>query len=265
MWYYCCLIPTDSHHKLIRWKIVTHGGIDGYSRLVVFLRCSTNNRSLTVYSLFLEGIQKYHLPSRVRTDQGRENILVARHMIEHRGAERKSIITGSSVHNQRIERLWRDLHQGVTLLYYRLFYYLEECGILDPINERQVYALHYIYVPRINRSIEEFRQSWNHHRIRTAQHKTPYQLFTAGCMILQQSQLTAFDFFSDVDASYGVDPEGPEPDDEDGTVIVPRLNFQLQPEDYQQLTIMINPLSHSANYGIDLYEQVIQFINTLSY
>ena len=199
------------------------------------------------------------------TDQGRENILVARHMIEHRGAERKSIITGSSVHNQMIERLWRDLHQGVTLLYYRLFYYLEECGILDPINERQVYALHYIYVPRINRSIEEFRQSWNHHRIRTAQHKTPYQLFTAGCMILQQSQLTAFDFFSDVDASYGVDPEGPEPDDEDGTVIVPRLNFQLQPEDYQQLTIMINPLSHSANYGIDLYEQVIQFINTLSY
>ncbi|KIO23856.1 hypothetical protein M407DRAFT_44189, partial [Tulasnella calospora MUT 4182] len=24
----------DGHHKLIRWKIVTHGGIDGKSRLV---------------------------------------------------------------------------------------------------------------------------------------------------------------------------------------------------------------------------------------
>ena len=64
---------------------------------------------------------------------------------------------------------------------------------------------------------------------------------------------------------YGVDPEGPEPDDEDGAIIVPRLNFQLRPEDYQQLTVTINPMTHSDNYGIDLYEQVIQFINSLSY
>ena len=26
----------DGHHKLIRWQFVTHGGIDGYSRTVVF-------------------------------------------------------------------------------------------------------------------------------------------------------------------------------------------------------------------------------------
>ena len=123
-------------------------------------------------------------------------------MIEHRGAERRSIITGFSVHNQQIERLWRDL-QSVRLLYYRLFYYLEECGILDPINEHQVFALHYVFVPRINRSIDEFGQSWNHHRMRTAHHKSPYQLFNAGCILLQQSQLTAFNFFNDVD-SYGV-------------------------------------------------------------
>ena len=99
--------------------------------------------------------------------------------------------------------------------------------------------------------------------VRTAHHKSPYQLFNAGCILLQQSQLTAFDFFNDVD-SYGVDPEGPEPDDEDGTVVVPPLNFNLQPEDYQQLTVTIDPLSHSVNYGIDLYEQVVQFITSLS-
>ena len=92
----------------MRWKFITHAGIDGYSRLIVYLKCSTNNRASTVYELFLRAIQQYHLPSRVRSDQGRENISVAQHMIEHRGAERHSIITGSSVHNQRIERLWRD-------------------------------------------------------------------------------------------------------------------------------------------------------------
>ena len=25
----------DGHHKLIRWRFVTHGGIDGYSRTIV--------------------------------------------------------------------------------------------------------------------------------------------------------------------------------------------------------------------------------------
>ena len=76
--------------------------------------------------------------------------------------------------------------------------------------------------------------------MRTAHHKSPYQLFNTGCLLLQQSQLTEFDFF-DADDSYGIDPEGPEPD-EDGTVVVPALNFNLQPEDYQ-LTVTIDPLS----------------------
>ncbi len=30
----------DGHHSLIRWRFVIHGGIDGYSRLVVFLTLS---------------------------------------------------------------------------------------------------------------------------------------------------------------------------------------------------------------------------------
>ena len=38
---------TDSHHKLIRWRIVTHDAIDGYSRLIVYLHASTN-RARTV-------------------------------------------------------------------------------------------------------------------------------------------------------------------------------------------------------------------------
>lgn len=254
---------SDGHHKLVRWKFVTHAGIDGYSRLIVYLKCSTNNRASTVYELFLEAVLQYHLPSRVRSDQGLENIRVAQHMIEHRGAERNSIITGSSVHNQRIERLWRDLHQSVTLLYYRMFYYLEQHDLLDPLCEKQLYALHYVFVPRINRSLTEFRHAWNHHRIRTAHHKSPHQLFTAGLLLLQHSQLTALDFFEEVDQSYGIDADGPETYDEEGTVAVPQLNFQLDPADYRRLCITVDPMSPSINYGIDLYEQAIQFIESL--
>ena len=33
----------DGHHKLVRWQFITHGGIDGFSRTVVFLRCTITN------------------------------------------------------------------------------------------------------------------------------------------------------------------------------------------------------------------------------
>ena len=35
----------DGHHKLIRWRIITHGGIDGFSRIPVYLHASGNNRT----------------------------------------------------------------------------------------------------------------------------------------------------------------------------------------------------------------------------
>ena len=104
--------------------MVTHGGIDGYSRVITFLHCSSNNRVSTVFRLFLSAFHKYKLPSRVRSDLGLENIAVASYMIEAKGSKRNSMITGSSVHNQRIERLWRDMHKCVTILFYRMFYFL---------------------------------------------------------------------------------------------------------------------------------------------
>lgn len=38
----------DTNHKLIRWKFVIFGGIDGFSRLPVFLEVHENNRSSTM-------------------------------------------------------------------------------------------------------------------------------------------------------------------------------------------------------------------------
>ena len=91
-----------------------------------------------MYNAFMQGVQRFGLPSRIRTDQGRENILFACHMQRHRGCSRSSVLVGSSVHNQRIERLWRDLHRCVTGIYYRLFYYLEQGGLLNPLSEKDL-------------------------------------------------------------------------------------------------------------------------------
>ena len=167
---------SDGHHKLIRWRFVTHCGIDGYGCLIMFMQCSTNNRAHTVYELFLEAVRHYGLPLRVRSDEGRESMSVACHMLEHRGLDRGSMIVGSSVHNQRIERLWRDMHRCVTRLFYRLFYFLEDRRLLDPTNEYHIFALHYVYLPRINRALVQFKQSWNNHSLRTEHGHSPHQI-----------------------------------------------------------------------------------------
>lgn len=111
----------DTNHKLVRCNFIVVGGIDGFSRLPVTLVC-TNNKSETQLSCFVNSVSEYGLPSRVRTDKGLENVRIPDYGIEKRGTDRGSIISGRSTHNQQIERLWRDVFQGV-LSYFNLFFF----------------------------------------------------------------------------------------------------------------------------------------------
>ena len=250
---------TDGHHKLVRWRFVTHCAIDGFSRLILFLKCSNNNRGSTVYESFLQAVREYGLPSRIRCDQGGENIIVSQHMLHFRGTERRSVLVGSSVHNQRVERLWRDMHRCVTGIFYKLFYFLEHHDLLDPINEDHLFALHYVYLPRINQALQLFRESWNDHHIRTEGGMTPNQLFTAGALTLRNSGQVAVDFFDHVTDDYGVEDEGIAPSDTHG-VEIPHTQPHITDEVRIQLQQNVTPLSESENFGIDLYEQALHII-----
>ena len=169
-----------------RWKLVVHGGVDGYTRIPVFLQCSANNKASTVLEAFLRGIDEYGLPSRVRCDKGGENTAVSEYMLSHpmRGPGRGTVIVGKSVHNQRVERLWRDIFEGVLVLYYNLFYHLEEIQMLDPSDDISMFCLHYVFIPLINQSLNEWKKAWIHHPMSSMNGQTPNQLFVTGLLNL---------------------------------------------------------------------------------
>lgn len=103
----------DGNHKLIRWRLVIHGMIDGFSRTVIYLKCAANNRSSTVLDFFRDGVSQFGIPDHVRSDHGGENVGVWRYVILTHNGDFSSVITGSSAHNERVERLWRtytDVH-----------------------------------------------------------------------------------------------------------------------------------------------------------
>ena len=90
----------DTNHKMVRFNLSVAGGIAGFSRTCTFLSCNDNNLSVTMLSEFIVGVERYGIPSRIRTDKGGENIDVIRYMLRSRGLDRNTCIalksTGSS-------------------------------------------------------------------------------------------------------------------------------------------------------------------------
>ena len=248
------ILYLDGNHKLSRWRMVIHGGIDGFSRLILYLHCSTDNKSSTVLSLFQDAVQEYGLLSRVR---GGENVQVASYMLENRGLNWGSVITGSSVHNQRIEHLWKDVFQAVTQFYYHLFYYLEDLHLLDPLDDTHLFALHYVYKPRINQSLDTFCKAWNNHPLRTSNNKSPIQLYTVGMITIRKNGIAALDYYCPVDNNYGVGELGLSCNFSHVTVpgTTPVTDSNLE-----NLPTIINPLRTSSSCGIDIYKEVLSYL-----
>ncbi|CAJ0826156.1 4339_t:CDS:2 [Entrophospora sp. SA101] len=196
--------------------ILSGVGIDGYSQMITFCNCSSNNKSITVLTQFQKGIEQFGIPSRVRADHGGENALVKQFMERYRGYGCGSFIAGRSVHNQRIERLCGDINRCVLKIYKTIFLYLEENFELDIDNN------------------------------------TPLQLFTSGMIECGYRGMEDFN----VNELYGIDWEGPIPsnsDDNAAAVVVEDPRNVLNQNEYHELLNSVGIDREDNNYGINVY------------
>ena len=242
----------DGNHKMICWRLVIHAGVDGFSRVVVYIKCANNNCAPTVMDAFLEGVSEFGTPAYIRSDHGGENYEVWRHMLSTYN-DPSRVLTGRSTHNERIERLWRDVTRCVSSSFIDIFNTLEAEQMLDPANEVDIFFLHFVFLPRVNKALADFRGSWNCHPLSTEGNMSPLQLFVEGLSASGHCAEAPQPSKSDLRVA---SPSSEETELE--AVQVPSNQFIPCSQLLTELQSSVNPLSHCTDFGKGFYHRVVQ-------
>ena len=140
-----------------------------------------------------------------------------------------------------------------------MLYSLEEEGFLDPLNDIDLFCVHFAVLPELNRCLREFVDSWNHHCLSSEHNMTPEQLYTLGLIEKQSSEADdgvcsgRADFQSIDLAPYGM---------EETTVVdVPYTPDAVCSSLCNQLTVMQTRCTCSE-FGKSVYLQAIRAVGT---
>ncbi len=140
------------------------------------------------------------------------------------------------------------------VFYARLFEKMENDNILDPMNDRELFCLHHVFLPRINKSLEEFVAQMNNRPVSTERNLSPRQMWEQGMLENINSDHTAIE---DIE-SFGIDPDAaPVLEDIDYQVNLDPPNPQITEEGMQFLP---DPLQDDGLQGVALYNECLRII-----
>jgi len=103
-----------------------------------------------------------------------------------------------------------------------------------------------VYIPRINRALQEFVRQHNNHPLRTECGRTPLQLFFSPSLFNSDDEPEHW-------TTYGIDEDGPVPNPDEDVVVVVPISLVLDDRQLQILNTRVQPLVDDDNFGISLY------------
>ena len=144
--------------------------------------------------------KKTGLPARISSDYGLENVGIVYFILA--AHKTSSFLTGTSVHNQRIERLWQEVFESFIQPFYNHFMHflliqscyvlhftfylfcihrkLEQEGLLDQSNDFDMMCLHLCVGQFLSAVVGDFLELWNRHLVQTDGNRIPLQVFYVG-------------------------------------------------------------------------------------
>ena len=181
-------------------------------------------------------------------------------------ADRGSCVQGPSTANERIERLWRDAFSKALCSFYNLFLHMEENEILKRDNEIHLFCLQYVFLPRIDAFLQDWKNGWNNRPSRALRGLSPDTTWKLDLeeKVQTRPQLTValsnavhppVDVVQNAKAELGIP-------DNTGQFLSPRVANPLDQDAQERLRQSVNVLQLSDSLGMDMYIEVYRFIQS---
>ena len=133
--------------------------------------------------------------------------------------------------------MWRDIRTSVLKSFAELFIVLESEDTLYPLNDIDLFCLHHIFIPRINKNLTSFTYDWNNHRISTEHGRT--QLHVGGLITEPTAGTVSSHPTPTLSASILI-PE-------------PREHVEVPESSFQPCSQVVDPLATCTDFGIFLF------------
>ena len=132
---------------------------------------------------------------------------------------------------------------------------MESTGILNTDNPIHVFTLHLIFIPRINKALDEFCEA----KVRTEGNWSPYEMLANG-MFLHADNTLAHGLLDEEPHDmeiYGYDLQGPSPTGSDNHVVI--IPVDISRVDLLKSFVLehLDPLRPSTGMGTDIYTEAL--------